>query len=298
MSTSIAPDRSLLNSLKSSTTLVSLAVAENLSSLLLPLTKLLQSKSIDLIVCCSEVDDLISILRKQRGSDSSFNEIFSSALHFCSIVGIDMTIPRTTSKQLHWSNIVNVTSSSSDSTSTSCKDDYSRISIYNPFLDFLLTELSDRFTCHRSNAFLLQMFFPASSFQYNVSDLTPVFNMYDNVLPGCISQLRQEFHLRQEKCRKGKLTANNAVDALEQCTNNYTNIKLRLKVLNTLPVTTASAERTFSMLRRLKTWLRSTMAEDRLTGLALLASCTDITVTPDAVLDIFFRTSRRILNQL
>jgi len=65
-----------------------------------------------------------------------------------------------------------------------------------------------------------------------------------------------------------------------------------------MPVTTASSERTFSMLRRLKTWLRSTMAEDTLTGLALMfASCTDITVTPDAVLDILFRTSRRILNQ-
>jgi len=47
------------------------------------------------------------------------------------------------------------------------------------------------------------------------------------------------------------------------------------------------------MLRRLKTWLRSTMAEDRLTGLALLASCTDITVTLDAVLDIFFRGEGR-----
>jgi len=60
----------------------------------------------------------------------------------------------------------------------------------------------------------------------------------------------------------------------------------------------ASAERTISMLRCLKTWLRSTMAEDRLTGLTLRASCTDITVTPDAVLDIVFHTSRRILNQI
>jgi len=46
---------------------------------------------------------------------------------------------------------------------------------------------------------------------------------------------------------------------------------------------------------RVKTWLRSTMAEASLTGLALLASCTDctdITVTHDAVLGIFFCTSR------
>ena len=117
--------------------------------------------------------------------------------------------------------------------------------------------------------------------------------MYDNVLPGSISQLRHEFHLWQEKCGKGKLTANNAVDALKQCTDSYPNTKLLLKVLTTLPVNTASAERTFSMLRRLKTWLRSTMAEERLTGLALLASCTDITVTPDAVIDKFFRSRRR-----
>jgi len=44
-----------------------------------------------------------------------------------------------------------------------------------------------------------------------------------------------------------------------------------LKVLTTLPVTAASAERTFSMLSSLKTWLRSTMAEDRLTGLYSVA---------------------------
>ena len=36
------------------------------------------------------------------------------------------------------------------------------------------------------------------------------------------------------------------------------------------PVTTASAERSFSNLR-LKTWLRATMGEDRLSGLALMS---------------------------
>jgi len=44
-------------------------------------------------------------------------------------------------------------------------------------------------------------------------------------------------------------------------------------------------------LRCLKTWLRPTMAEDRLTGLdKMFASGSDITVTPDVVLDIFFRS--------
>jgi len=37
-----------------------------------------------------------------------------------------------------------------------------------------------------------------------------------------------------------------------------------------LPVTSCEAERSFSALRRIKTYLRSTMKQERLTGLALL----------------------------
>ena len=39
----------------------------------------------------------------------------------------------------------------------------------------------------------------------------------------------------------------------------------------TLPVTVASAQRSFSKLKLIKTYLRSTMAQDRLDGLSLLA---------------------------
>ena len=40
-----------------------------------------------------------------------------------------------------------------------------------------------------------------------------------------------------------------------------------LLIFATQPVTTSTPERTFFTLRRLKTWLRSTIREDRLTGL-------------------------------
>ena len=80
----------------------------------------------------------------------------------------------------------------------------------------------------------------------------------------------------------------NAFDAYEQCPDHYPNIKLLLQILSTLPVTSASAERSFSMLRRLKSWLRSTMSDDRLTSLALLATSTDIIVSPEDVVDRLF----------
>ena len=66
-----------------------------------------------------------------------------------------------------------------------------------------------------------------------------------------------------------------------------------LQILTPLPVTSASAERIYSMLRRLKTWLRSSMNDERLTGLALPAVATAISVKPEAVVDNFLKQGKR-----
>jgi len=42
------------------------------------------------------------------------------------------------------------------------------------------------------------------------------------------------------------------------------------EIILSCPVTSASAERFFSVLKRLKTFLRSTMGQERLSGLALM----------------------------
>ncbi len=47
------------------------------------------------------------------------------------------------------------------------------------------------------------------------------------------------------------------------------------------------------MLRRLKTWLRTSMTEDRMTGLALLAISHDVKLCPEAVVDKFLVNSKR-----
>ena len=55
------------------------------------------------------------------------------------------------------------------------------------------------------------------------------------------------------------------VDALA-----FPNIYFALKLLGTLPITTCECERSFSSLRSIKTWDRSTKMNGRLNGLALL----------------------------
>jgi len=49
------------------------------------------------------------------------------------------------------------------------------------------------------------------------------------------------------------------------------NVSIALRILLNLPVTVASEERSFSKLKLIKTYLRSTMANDRLSGLAIIA---------------------------
>ena len=51
---------------------------------------------------------------------------------------------------------------------------------------------------------------------------------------------------------------------------NFPNVFVLLKLVATLPITSCECERSFSNLRRLKTWLRTTMDTDRLGALALM----------------------------
>lgn len=88
-----------------------------------------------------------------------------------------------------------------------------------------------------------------------------------------------------------------AIDALCECDEHiFPTIFQLLTILCTLPVSVATSERSFSTLRRVKTWLRSQMQEDRLTSLCLLNVHRENILNINLIIDRFAKigTNRRL----
>jgi hypothetical protein len=78
------------------------------------------------------------------------------------------------------------------------------------------------------------------------------------------------------------------------------NVAVALHILLTLPMSVASAERSFSLLKLIKNYLRSSMSQERLSGLATIA-IENRTVTKlkfEAILGEFANMKARIVNLL
>lgn len=91
------------------------------------------------------------------------------------------------------------------------------------------------------------------------------------------------------------ISENNLCDTLSEC------FKL-LSVLVTIPMSTSEAERCFSTLKRIKTFLRNTISQERLSALAMLSIERDFILSiPDfnqKVIEKFASTKERRMDFL
>jgi len=131
-------------------------------------------------------------------------------------------------------------------------------------------ELTNRFNEHARKATLGLCLVPSAlrkthNWGHHVDSLVELFNEY---LPSPLS-LPSDLHMWSIKftnCDQSKLPSS-PPQALIQCDEEvFPNIFRLLKIVATLPMTTCEAERSFSALRRLKMFLRTTASEDCLNG--------------------------------
>nr|CAI5840180.1 unnamed protein product [Callosobruchus analis] len=162
-------------------------------------------------------------------------------------LNIEISVPRLAHKQTHRSN----PPSDND-------NEYWRRSLIIPYIDSLISSLNIRFSQENTPAFALSRLHPylhknAESFQefYNL-DITGELNLWHNLW---VTKALSDDQLKDIE----------VVDLFKEANIFYPAVRKALIILSTIPCTTATVERSFSTLRRVKTWLRSTMGEERLT---------------------------------
>ena len=113
----------------------------------------------------------------------------------------------------------------------------------------------------------------------------------------------QEYPLIDEvdfkiELQKWKKRTHNAESSLEDCIRQTKDVLPNLHtvfvVFLTMPVSMVSAERSFSALKRLKTYLRNTTGQERMTALALLHIHSQKTVDIEQILRNFDSSEHRL----
>lgn len=256
--------RSLSSQLDSATSsitfIICLHIISRYSSYLEPIVNKLQYIDMDLHTVYRYINtDLLDTFQKHREqSNDEFSNIFEDIKETCGKLDIDIKFPRLARRQTQRFNV-----------HSSSPEDYFRASIYNPYMDSLLMSLTTRFEKSNETPFKGGILHPhlmknkkKENFMRDIKKLEQFYQI-DNL--EAEARLWYDVWTNKECSEKTKLH-----DLLPETTF-YPAVRRMIIYYQTIPPTTCTVERSFSTLRRVKTWLRSTIGEDRLSNLCLLS---------------------------
>ena len=176
---------------------------------------------------------------------------------------------------------------------------YFRTRIYEPLLRDLQDQLQFRSSKQTKKSMLLSKLVPGlSSFEDGGEEFFfEALEMYRTLLPphtqmSAAGELKMWRNMWAGKPRSQRPVT--YIDAFRRCPKNCFPLTWSLlRIGATQPVTTASVERSFSTLKRVKTWLRNRMGETRLSALAMMAIHPEHIPSPETVLHHFMLQKRR-----
>ncbi|XP_056022072.1 52 kDa repressor of the inhibitor of the protein kinase-like [Ostrea edulis] len=231
----------------------------------------------------------------RRAVDTELESCFEDAKQIAGDLDIVIKTPRVCSKQQHGENV-----------STSNPRDYYRSVVAIPFLDFFLSELNTRFQKEDLGAYSICSLLPANVTTISHEELSKLASeliCWGSDLP-CLSVKDLEKELRDWRrycVNMSKETSDKLYNLLNLFNfvdgDVFPKVKIILHIGCVLPITTCEAERSFSGLRRIKSYMRSTMQEDRLTGLALMHLHHSLEIDQKEIVQSFFRQGKRRLFQ-
>lgn len=242
----------LLKCIQDSEFLVSLYVTKVLFSYGLPVCKQLQKERIDLKKTVEIIENMIEAITHMReDAENEFKLIFEEAQRSADLVGNTITRKRITTKLTNRANPQNMTSD----------EQYFRVTIFLPFLENFISEVNDRFLNHKNVLRGFECLFHSKFSDQDRNEIKHLVDLYSPTIDK--NNIIAELKMWKLKLASSDLNLiKNGLEALDNCDEEvYPNIHFLLKIFVSLPVSTATPERSFSSLKRLKTYLRNTMKE-------------------------------------
>lgn len=298
--------------------LINLVIVQRILAYTSSITSRLQSRGLDILRAYQEIALVIRTLELIRTKvDEYHHDCFVFAKELAVKVDVEIRKPRTCQRQRFRQNAIVAEQRNPEQV----VEDYFRINVTIPFLDEVVGNMKTRFEDGQASVVKGAMLIPACVLTEPdwKSQIDPCVQMYIDDLPSRHTlnaeldlweqkwsdiwqerwKILQQEHVQatgeqlvvthsELKTLKQKGVPSSIATTLAEVTPTlFPNIYCLLSTLAVLPVTSCEAERCISCLRRLKTYLRSSMNQDRLTGLALLHVHNYIPIDIDQVIEEF-----------
>ncbi|KAL4112857.1 hypothetical protein QTP88_016577 [Uroleucon formosanum] len=174
-------------------------------------------------------------------------------------IGLELKIPRRAIRQTQ-----------RDNYPSNNINDFFRQSLFIPYLDSIIMSISDRFSDENVKSFSLFNLHRKIMIKMNIEEFSEVVKSINSLYGPLLDNFEEEAITWYEIWLKKTCDPNTQIIDLLEESKYYPAVNTALQIAITLPATSCSVERTFSALRRIKTWVRSTMSNMRLSSLALI----------------------------
>ena len=278
---------SLLNAVSNFAFIITQVTTMKCLSILKPLSVKLQKREIDVYQAYNHIGDFKRDLQNIRGDiEKHCTDWYNMATTTARKADIEPSMPRVVGRQQHRSNVE----------AESPKEYYKR-ALTIPLLDHLISEMDSYFDPNNDAVMSsLLCVLPALLVSQEGNPVQAAIQYYADDLPSPQVADVELACWRRKWLSADQDLPNSAVQALAECDSDfYPNVHKLLRILCTLPITSAECERSFSTLRRLKTYLRATMTSERESGLALMNIHYNRQIDISATVDIFARKHPRRL---
>ena len=256
-----------------------------------PLTVALQAKNCDLLKAHFMARRLVKVLQTER-TETKFQILWGRIADISKDLEIEPAKRRTVTVQRNRAN------PSVDTGGDGIAAHY-RIAYYNAFLDHAISHLNSRFSEDLHGALLGSYLIPGrikdltnekvQLIRKEFLDVLPLPSEFENEINTWRVHVSETDHVDVSLRDELRLAATLS----EQHHQYYPNIRAILMLLISLPVGSCSCERSFSSLRRLKSWCRNSMSDKRLDNLPVGFINQERTPSPDLVLKIWDRSRHR-----